>query len=89
MTNSDMNDAVIEMAQECPNMVLVGSATTAKAVLKAIQILGAGRVCFGTDAPFQMQHVVRATYEALLEDELSESERALVMGGNIARLFGL
>jgi predicted TIM-barrel fold metal-dependent hydrolase len=89
MTNRDMNDAVIEMAQECPNMVLVGSATTHGAVLKAIRILGADRVCFGTDSPFQMQHVVRAMYDALLEDELSEGERALVMGGNIARLFGL
>jgi len=89
MTNSDMNDAVIEMAQECPNMYLVGSATTARAVLKAIRILGADRVCFGTDAPFQMQHVVRAMYDALLEDELSQEEKALVMGGNIARLFGL
>ncbi len=89
MTSRDMSDAVIEMAQECPNMYLVGSATTAGAVLKAIQILGADRVCFGTDAPFQIQHVVRAMYEALLEDELSESERALVMGGNIARLFAL
>jgi len=89
MTSSDMNDAVIEMAQECPNMVLVGSATTTKAVLKAIRILGAERVCFGTDAPFQMQHVVHATYRALLEDEVSEEEKALVMGGNIVRLFGL
>jgi predicted TIM-barrel fold metal-dependent hydrolase len=89
MTNRDMNDAVIEMAQECPNMFLVGSATTPRAVLKAIQALGADRVCFGTDAPFQMQHVVRAMYDALLEDELSKEEQALVMGGNIARLFGL
>jgi len=89
MTNNDMNDAVIEMAQECPNMHLVGSATTTRAVLKAIRILGADRVCFGTDSPFQMQHVVRAMYDALLEDELSQEEKALVMGGNIARLFGL
>ena len=89
MTNNDMNDAVIEMAQECPNMYLVGSATTARAVLKAIGLLGADRLCFGTDAPFQIQHVVRATYDALLEDELSQEEKALVMGGNIARLFGL
>jgi predicted TIM-barrel fold metal-dependent hydrolase len=89
MTNNDMNDAVIEMAQECPNMYLVGSATTARAVLKAIGLLGADRVCFGTDAPFQIQHVVRVTYDALLEDELSQEEKALVMGGNIARLFGL
>lgn len=89
MTHRDMSDAVIEMAQECPNMYLVGSATTPGAVLKAIQVLGADRVCFGTDAPFQMQHVVRAMYEALLEDELGDEDRALVMGGNIARLFGL
>jgi predicted TIM-barrel fold metal-dependent hydrolase len=89
MTNNDMSDAVIEIAQECPNMYLVGSATTARAILKAIRLLGADRVCFGTDAPFQMQHVVRATYDALLEDELSHEEKALVMGGNIARLFGL
>ena len=80
MTNNDMNDAVIEMAQECPNMYLVGSATTAKAVLKAIGLLGADRVCFGSDTPFALMHV---------EDELSQEEKALVMGGNIARLFGL
>jgi predicted TIM-barrel fold metal-dependent hydrolase len=88
MTNVDMNDAVIEMAQKCPNMYLIGSGTTPEAVLKAIRALGAERVCFGTDAPFKMQHVVLATYQAFLE-EVSEEERALVMGGNIARLFDL
>jgi len=89
MTNRDMNDAVIEMAQECPNMLLIGSATTDSAVLKAIRTLGADRVCFGTDAPFQRQHVVRAMYEALLDDEVTDEEKALVMGDNIARVFGL
>lgn len=89
MTNVDMNDAVIEMAQECPNMTLIGSATTYKAVLKAIKILGAGRVCFGTDDPFQWPHVVRAMYEATLDGEINEKEKSLVMGGNIARILGL
>ena len=89
MTDADMNKAVIEMAQECPNMVLIGSATTYKAVLAAIEALGAGRVCFGSDAPFQWPHVIRATYEAALDGEATEAEKALVMGGNIARLFGL
>jgi predicted TIM-barrel fold metal-dependent hydrolase len=89
MTNKDMIDAVIEVAQECPNMVLIGSATTPAAVLKAIKVLGADRVCFGSDAPFQMQHVVLAVYEALLDGEVSDQDKALVMGGNIARLFGL
>ena len=88
MTNVDMNDAVIEMAQKCPNMYLIGSGTTPGAVLKAIRTLGADRVCFGSDAPFKMQHVALAAYKALLED-VSDEERALVMGGNIARILKL
>ena len=89
MTNWDMNRAVVEVAARCPNMVLIGSATDAKAVLYAIETLGADRVCFGSDAPFRRPHVVRATYEAALKYETSEDEKALVMGGNIARLFDL
>jgi predicted TIM-barrel fold metal-dependent hydrolase len=89
MTDADMNRAAIEMAQECPNMVLIGSATTYKAVLSAIKTLGAERVCFGSDAPFQWPHVVRAMYEAALEGEVTEEEKVLVMGGNVARLFGV
>jgi uncharacterized protein len=89
MTDWDMNLAVVEVARECPNLYLVGSATDANAVAYAIEKLGADRVCFGTDAPFRRPHVVRAWYEALLGDELSEEEIELVMGGNITRLFGL
>lgn len=89
MTDRTMNEVVIEMARECPNMVLIGSATTYWAVLAAIKALGAGRVCFGTDAPFGWPHVVRAMVDAALDGEVSEEEKALVMGGNIARLFGL
>ncbi len=89
MTHADMNRAVIEAAQECPNMILIGSATTYQAVLKAIHTLGASRVCFGSDAPFQAPHVVRAMYEAALDGEVGPTERVLVMGGNILRLFEL
>lgn len=89
MTDWDMNRAVVEVAQECPNMYLIGSATNDKAVLYAVKQLGADRVCFGTDAPFQRPHVVKAWYQALLEDEVSEAEIEMVMGGNIARLFEL
>ncbi|MGC9520850.1 MAG: amidohydrolase family protein [Anaerolineae bacterium] len=89
MTNWEMNRAVVEVAQECPNMYLIGSATDPKAIMYAIHELGADRVCFGSDAPFRRPHVVRAMYEALLKYEVGEDEKALVMGGNIARLFDL
>jgi predicted TIM-barrel fold metal-dependent hydrolase len=89
MASTDMNKAVIDAAQECPNMVLIGSETTYKAILEAIRVLGADRVCFGTDAPFQWPHVVRAMYDAALETEVTPEEKAMVMGGNIARIFGL
>jgi hypothetical protein len=89
MTDWEMNQAVVEVAARNPNMVLIGSATDAKAVLYAIDVLGADRVCFGSDGPFRRPHVVRATYEAALKDDVSEADQALVMGGNIARLFEL
>lgn len=89
MTNQAMNEAVIRAAQEHPNMLLIGSATTPSAIWQAIQELGVERVCFGSDAPFQKQHVALATYEALLEGEIPAQDKDLVMGGNIARLFGL
>lgn len=89
MTDPDMAAAVVEVAQECPNMVLIGSATNDKLVLQAIKQLGADRVCFGTDAPFQRPHVVRAWYDAMLTYDVTEAETAMVMGGNIVRLFEL
>lgn len=70
-------------------MFLIGSATDPRAIMYAIRKLGADRVCFGTDAPFRRPHVVKAMYEALLKYEATEAEKALVMGGNIARLFNL
>jgi uncharacterized protein len=89
MTDWDMNRAVVEVAQECPNMFLIGSATDPKAIMYAIQTLGADRVCFGSDAPFQRPHVVKAMYDALLKYEATDEETSLVMGGNISRLFSL
>ena len=85
----DMNGAVIEIAAENPNMYLVGSGTTYQAVLTAIATLGVDRVCFGSDAPFQWPHVELATYNAALDGRISKEDKALVMGGNVARLFGL
>mgnify|MGYP001374645085 CR=1 FL=1 len=53
----DMSRAVIEMAQECPNVHLVGSMVNHLSVLEAIRSVGARRVCFGSDTPFALMHV--------------------------------
>lgn len=85
----DLSDACIEAAQECPNITLVGSGVRATNVLKAIKTLGADRVSFGSDTPFAMMHVELAMYEALLKDQVTDRERGLILGGNIARLFNI
>jgi predicted TIM-barrel fold metal-dependent hydrolase len=86
---SDLSNAAIETAQECPNLTLIGSAVRAVAVLKAVRVLGADRVCFGSDTPFALMHVEVAKYNALLDGEVTLAEKQMIMAGNIARLMGL
>jgi uncharacterized protein len=85
----DLSAAAIAVAQEHPNLTLIGSAVRAIPILTAIRTLGAGRVCFGSDTPFELMHVELAKYRALLEGEISPMEIEDVMGGNIARVLGL
>jgi len=87
--HADLSNAAIEMAQECPNLTLVGSAVRAVAVLKAVKTLGADRVCFGSDTPFALMHVEVAKYNALLDGEVTPEEKQMIMAGNLARLMGL
>ncbi len=85
----DLSSAVIEFAERYSNINLIGSNVGAKAVLKAIKTLGAERVCFGSDTPFQLMHVELAKYNALLNDVVTLKEKKLIMGGNIMRLLKL
>ncbi len=85
----DLSAAMIEFARDCPNLHLIGSAVREIAVLEAIRALGADRVSFGSDTPFALMHVRLAMYRALLADGFSDEQRAAVLGGNIARIFGL
>lgn len=85
----DLSDAMIEVAADCPNLHLIGSGVRVIPVLKAIRTLGADRVSFGSDTPFELMWVERAKYDALLDGEVADEDRARIMGGNIARLFGL
>ena len=89
VAHHDLSNAAIEMAQQCPNLTLIGSAVRTPAILKAIKVLGASRVCFGSDTPFELMHVQVAKYNALLSGEVSPEEKQMIMGGRIARLMGL
>ena len=86
---ADLSHAAIEIAQDHPNLILIGSAIRSIPILKAIKTLGASRVCFGSDTPFELMHVEVAKYHALLDGEVSEEEKQQIMAGNIIRLFGL
>lgn len=85
----DFGNAAIEFAEQCPNITIVGSVIRSHPLLKAINVLGADRVCFGSDTPFEYMHVEVAKYNALLNGSISSEDKMLVMGGNIERLFGL
>jgi predicted TIM-barrel fold metal-dependent hydrolase len=85
----DLSAAAIAVAQEHPNLTLIGSAVRAIPILTAIRTLGADRVCFGSDTPFELMHVELAKYRALLDGEITPEEMAGVMGGNIARVLRL
>ncbi len=85
---ADLSNAAIEFARECPNMTLIASAVRDVAVLKAIKVLGAKRVCFGSDTPFALMHAEVAKMKAILED-FPEEDRQCVLGKNMAELFGL
>jgi predicted TIM-barrel fold metal-dependent hydrolase len=85
----DMTRAAIEMAQECPNVHLIGSEVSHTAILEAVKTLGAGRVCFGSDTPYALMHVCVAMYNALLDGEVTKEEKAQIMGGNLLKLLGV
>ncbi|MFC1528416.1 amidohydrolase family protein [Candidatus Latescibacterota bacterium] len=89
VAHSDLTNAVIEFASEHSNMILIGSAVRSIPILKAIKTLGADRVCFGSDTPFELMHVELAKYKALLDGEVNEEEKNLILGGNIKRIFNL
>lgn len=82
----DISDCAVEAAQKFPNIYLVGSHIYAVSIHRAIEKLGADKVCFGSDAPFNLTHVEMAKYLALLDD-FPDGERAKVMGKNAERIL--
>ena len=85
----DLSTAAIEVIEEHRNIMGIGSAMRPVNILKALKRLGADRVAFGSDTPFNLTHVEVAAYHALMDGEFDADEQAAVMGGDIARLLRL
>jgi predicted TIM-barrel fold metal-dependent hydrolase len=85
----DLSRTAIEVASEHPNITIIGSKIEAIPILNAVRTLGAERVCFGSDAPFDLMHVALAKYRALFEGEVSSDDQAMILAGNIQRLLRL
>jgi hypothetical protein len=89
VTNPNLGRAAIEVAETHPNLTLIASAIRGPKIMQAIEVLGAERVCYGSDTPFEYMRGEAARFLAMLDGAVSTEGKALVMGGNIARLFGL
>ena len=86
---NDLTSSAIQVAQECPNILLIGSAVRVLKVIKDIKLLGADRVCYASDCPFSLMHSDVAGWKAMLENEVSDEDYNKIMGGNLAQLFNI
>ncbi len=77
-----------QAVQPYPNLYidLSGTDPTRGIVEKAVAVLGAERVLYGSDAPFRNYAAQLAKVKYA---EISAAERRLVLGGNAARLLSL
>jgi predicted TIM-barrel fold metal-dependent hydrolase len=57
-----------------------------RAIELAVQLIGAERVLFGSGAPFR---AIQSSLNAILDAEISDDRKRLILGGNAARIFGL
>lgn len=81
-----LHAAAIELAAPHPNILIADSEAQPSWILNAVRTLGAERVCYASDAPFQLMHVMLAMHLALLRD-LTVEDRDRVMGGSIRRVL--
>jgi predicted TIM-barrel fold metal-dependent hydrolase len=83
-----MWDKAFQAAQPYPNVCLDMSGFDPERgiVEKAVAMLGAERVLFGSDAPGR---IYAAQLAKVLYADISEADKELVLGGNAARLLNL
>ncbi|MBC7506175.1 MAG: dipeptidase [Sandarakinorhabdus sp.] len=103
-TNRNLTDDELRLLAKNGGMIGIGywdaavcattPAATAKAILHVRNLIGAGHVGLGSDfdgsttTGFDTAHLAAVT-QGLIDAGLSESEIAMVMGGNAARVLGL
>lgn len=78
----------VKAAQQCPNIYLEtsGSSPILGLIEAAVEAVGPERVLFGTDLPAMEPHVQLAK---VTDADIDERSKALLLGGNAARLFNL
>jgi predicted TIM-barrel fold metal-dependent hydrolase len=92
------------VADLCPNVYLdtsssnswmryqEGELTIAKVLRKALEVVGAGRLLFGTDSSFfprgWQESIYREQVGALDEIGIGAGDAAAILGGNLERLLG-
>lgn len=86
--NPTLHEAVVDLAVQHPTWQLVDSEADYRQILRALQILGPRRLCYGSDTPFCPMRYEWGLRQVIYQD-LSAEDKALVLGGNIARLLGL
>ncbi len=85
-SHPSMHDAVIDLAEKNPQWHLVDSECDYRKIHKALNVLGADRLCYGSDTPFCPMRYEWGIRHVVYQD-LGEAEKAHVFGGNIARLL--
>ncbi len=81
-------EAAIETAKKFKNIFLCGSEADPKAIIKAIDALGAEKMAYGSDSPFVLMEIALAVYDKLLR-KYSKSEKELIMGLNLKNIYNL
>jgi len=79
-----------KVVKERPNMYLTTSGRNAQIDrLRAVKELGAERVLYGSDMPFAHPVPDILSITLIPKSKLSDEEKALILGGNLARLLNI
>lgn len=84
----DIHEAAIEYAQKYPQWQLVDSEADYRKILRALEILGADRISYGSDTPFCPMRYEWGLRQVIYQD-LSEADKAQVFGENIEKMLSL